>query len=192
MSVPIELTQELERLGARYGPAVVREEAKRLLKGKRGNTTKPDLVRLRTVFEADALEILEGRDPTKTRTNYAVAKEFARRFPDKTVAIESPEKRIAKKLRKHRLKFAARGAFWIAEEKHAFRVCLNIYEKYAQYQPIPEDYIKTIFDSLELYRNLIGAPPEEMTVGEIRERLKRWNPAQPGNFLTILKGLSGH
>jgi len=193
MSAPIELTRELERLGVRYGPAVVREEAKRLLKGRRGNRTKPDLVRLLTVFEADALEILEGRDPTKTRTNYAVAKEFSRKFPDETVSIESPEKRIARKLRKDRLKYAARGAFWIAEGKYPFRVCLKkSYEQYAKFKPIPEDYIKTIFDSLELFRNFIGEPPEEMTVGEIRERLKRWNPAQPGNFLTVLKGLSGH
>ncbi|WP_408589694.1 hypothetical protein [Novosphingobium sp.] len=191
MSVPVELTRELERLGARYGQAVVREEAKRLLKGTRGNKPKSDLVRLRAVFEADALDVLEGRDPTKIRTNYSVAREFAARFPDKAVALESTVKRVERKLRKNRLKFAARGAFWIAEEKYPFSTCIKIYDEYVKHKPISEKYLKIVLEQINEYRDLLGEPPEEMTIGEIRENLKRRTPQQSGNFLAVLRGLSG-
>lgn len=186
MSVPAELTQELERLGSRFGPAVVREEAKRLAKGKRGNKPKSDLVRLLATFEADALDVLEGRDPTQIRTNYSIAREFADQFPDQSVESESIVKRIERKLRKDRLKFAGRGAFWIAERRYPFPFCIEIYENYKKYGSISEEYMKFLDDDLNRYRNFFGEPPKEMTFGEIRAILSKSVPKQSSNFLQML------
>lgn len=80
----------------RYGADSVKAAVKEATKGKRGRPREPDWPELRAIFHADALDWLAGGDPFSTRSNYAIAKDFAERNPGHSLI--STHKRIERKL----------------------------------------------------------------------------------------------
>jgi hypothetical protein len=87
---------DIRRAIWRYGADAVKAAVKEATKGKRGRPREPDWVELSDVFKEDAREWLAGADPFTTRTNYAIAKEFAQRNPGHSMV--STYKRIERKL----------------------------------------------------------------------------------------------
>ena len=90
---------DIRRAINRYGAKAVKDAAKQLTKSKRGRPNLPDYPKLRDVFEADARDWLDGRDPMAERSNYSIAKSFAETNPGQSPisTYQRIERKLAKK-----------------------------------------------------------------------------------------------
>ena len=89
---------DISRAIVRYGADAVKAAVKEATKAKRGRKAEPDYKKLAPIFKEDAASWLEGNDPFSERTNYAIAKQFAEKYPGHDVY--STRKRIEGKLSK--------------------------------------------------------------------------------------------
>lgn len=87
---------DIRRAIGRYGADAVKRAVKEATKAKRGRKREPDWPELREIFEADARDWLEGKNPFEARSNYAIAKELSERNPGHSIV--STHKRIERKL----------------------------------------------------------------------------------------------
>lgn len=89
---------DISRAIARYGTDAVKAAVKTLTKPKRGRKRENDWSELSDVIEADARRWLAGGDPFTERTNYSIARDFAKKNPGHNSI--STYKRIERKLGK--------------------------------------------------------------------------------------------
>jgi ribosomal protein L18E len=89
---------DIRRAINRYGADAVKDAIKRLTNPRRGRPKINDWKELASVIEADAKEWIAGGDPIATRSNYAVAKQFADANPGQSAI--STHQRIERKLKK--------------------------------------------------------------------------------------------
>lgn len=91
---------DIRRALIRWGAEAVKSAVERQTKSKRGRRPTKDWPQLRESIVADAAEWLSGGDPLSTRSNYAIAKQFADANPGHS--HPATMKRIERKLAKER------------------------------------------------------------------------------------------
>jgi hypothetical protein len=184
MSTPDDLTREIENLIKRFGKKAVRDRTNEICKGTAGNNPKPDWPQLMQVFEDDARDWLAGRDPEKTRTNYAIAKNFP--YDDSNIIEQSKRKRIEKKLRNERKRAMLVGAFWIAERELSWKRFFEVANEAAKLESNVEKLALFYQRELDQYRDHFGEPSDAMTVMEISQQLKDVSVPRSVNVLQTL------
>lgn len=184
MSEAEYLAAELHRLISRYGAKAVRDEAKRIGKGKAGRPDERDYWLLKDVLEMDARDWLEGRDPLAIRSNNAVASQIAGQNPGQS--RDSTHRRIMRKLSEHRCAWMKVKAMWISEEERPFA---DFFKVAREIEALP-DYAQSTAQlthlhcqALERYRARYGEPQPTMTIRQIAEEARRpWPPRQSPDF----------
>lgn len=95
-----QLDQKLDRLISEYGKEMFAERSKFKLALKRGRRPIEDKSKILEQIERDARCWLDGHDPIKITSNYAVAMAIVRSKSLKST--DSPRRRIVRKLKKDR------------------------------------------------------------------------------------------
>ncbi len=100
------LEQEVSALIIRFGGKAVQKAVAAQTEKKRGPKAKPDwLAILHPVLREDAEDLLQGRDPFTLRTDYMLARKFAKNRQGQQ-SLESTIERLEKKLRADRRRLA--------------------------------------------------------------------------------------
>lgn len=73
-----DLRKELKKLVAEYGADETVKQLKAITGRSRGNPKIPDWYDLVEVLDADALDILEGRDPRARESDVSISKRLAK------------------------------------------------------------------------------------------------------------------
>ena len=189
---------DIRRAVQRYGAEAVKAAVKEATKAKRGRPREPDWPELRDVIHADALEWLAGGNPFATRSNYAIAKEFAERNPGQSVI--STHKRIERKLSRgsyDRRWFTLITAENLSRDGFPYAAHLRALEAVAN---LPDPKTAEVWRrSLEMARSTIadyeareGKPPSEsMSFKEIEEAVRKGGmaaliaPPKPGGLFGL-------
>ncbi len=168
------LKQKVSALLRRFGAEAVRKEIAAQTKKKRGPKPKPDwLAMLHPVIDEDAVDLLHGRDPFTLRTDYMLARKFAKSKPGQS--LESTIERLEIKLRADRRRVAYFEAWMLAIKSEVpFAVELRIV---AELDGLTGDEYPKVFQSSKAvvahYRECVGEPPPEWSIRKILDELPR-------------------
>jgi hypothetical protein len=178
-----ELRKELKNLVAQYGADETVKELKAITGRSRGNPKIPDWDDLVPVLEADALDVLEGRDPRTRESDVSISKQLASAKPRHDEA--SSVKRIRKKLKESRLEYAEVYAGLKSKYAAPYQRHLNVVGKLAQGINATEFWQVRLDKSqklLALYVGTFGEPPESMTMVEITAKVKALKNTKVSGF----------
>lgn len=168
------LREQLSKLIAEYGSDHVLEEVQRLTKSNRGRPKISDWDQLEAAMEADALDIINRRDPLKERNNTFTAMQLVRGVPQHSV--DSALRRIRSKLSEHRVLYATVFAAVMSTYMAPYRRHLEIVDDLINLES-PSIWIgwrtKRLVE-VEAYQAATGLPLEATTMAEIMG----WNAAQ--------------
>jgi hypothetical protein len=167
-----DLRMELKKLVAQYGADETIKELKAITGRSRGNPKIPDWGDLVEVLDADALDILEGRDPRVRESDVSIAKRVARANPRHDEG--SSEKRIRKKLKENRLEYARVYAGLKSKYAAPYQRHLNVVGQLAEGIKATEFWNARLNKSQKLVAEYVvafGNPPESMTMVEINAKV---------------------
>lgn len=169
------LDSDLRALITRHGKEAVRDAVKRLTKGTKGRKQERDWPIIGPeITHKDAFDWIEGRDPLKLRSNYSIARNFARRFPGHSA--QSTHRRIMRKLKKQRVWFYEIIAWEMAGSDLPFSQYFDIVQRLNRDDERWARIFTTDFDlkvgMLARYRDQIGEPEQHMTFAQIESALK--------------------
>lgn len=161
---------DVRRLVARYGSEAVGEALKRQTKPKRGRRRIPDWRDLRPYIEDDARLWLDGGNPFKARTDYAIAKAFAdaNRGHDHASTMQRIERKLRSK--KHgRQWFVLVAAMEMSRARYSFKRHLAAYEALAAHDPNESwNYlVESTKGKIADYERWHGPAPDDLTMEEI-------------------------
>jgi hypothetical protein len=169
----LDLDFQIRTLIARHGADAVCDALAKATKKKRGRRPDEDWPFLSENMGLDAKDWLEGRDPFKLRTNYAVAKRFAEEHPGHSAV--STYARVERKLRDKRrwwmlvsAQQLARSEFPIADYLRA----MDALGKLDRTTHVWADILGFGRKRLDEYRATIGEPDPEMTYEAMAQALK--------------------
>jgi hypothetical protein len=189
-----DLDSAIRALISRHGEEVVREAVSKATKKKRGRKPERDWPLLAENMRLDAIDWLEGLDPFKLRSNYAVAKDFAKLHPGHNEI--ATKERIEHKLSKKRQRYMLIRATEIARKEYPYTEYLRAVEAMLKHDTPFETWHKPLeWDrkSVEDYRELIGDPDPSMTFHAIEAELAENQPKMMslGSIMVHPKGLIG-
>ncbi len=169
------LDSDLRALITRHGKEAVRDAVKRLTKGTKGRKQERDWPIIGPeITHKDAFDWIEGRDPLKLRSNYSIARNFARRFPGHSA--QSTHRRIMRKLKKQRVWLYEIFAWEMAGSDLPFSQYFDVVSRITQKDERWGNIFNTDFDlkvgMLTRYRDQIGEPEPSMTFAQIDKALK--------------------
>ena len=165
------LEQEISSLISSHGKEAVAAEIAKQTKPKRGPKPKPDWLVLSPAMWEDANDLLNGRDPFTLRTNYALARKFAKERPGHNV--DSTIERLEKKLRADR-RWAALSTAWSLtfRDEVPHNIELRILSDLAKCGPNRTDGLLQASEfAVAQYRKRFGEPPAEWSVRKIEREL---------------------
>lgn len=167
------LEDDIRRVINRYGAAAVREAVAKLTKPRRGRPKISDMRELQPVMQKDAREWLEGGDPFSTRTNYAIAKEYADSRPGHSAV--STCQRIERKLGKKpfdRRWYMLVTAMEITRAEYPYALHIRALEELAAVEnshPVWRDMLSSALLDIADFGSKLGKPPRnEMTMAEVQ------------------------
>lgn len=185
---------DLRRLIRRYGADQVKEGLKRLTTAKRGRKKLPDWSSLRQEIDVDARAWLDGRDPFKERTAYAIAKAYADANPGHSYPATFD--RIKRKLRDKR-----HGRRWyvfvrameMSDDAYPYRAHLRALEELSKCdsQPVWQSMLDRARANIADYTAKWGRPSDETTMKQIDEGARASVPSEAGLSALIAKSLEG-
>jgi hypothetical protein len=189
------LDAELNTLITRYGKAEVRKASVKLTAGKKGRKQErdwpiigPEICRL------DALAWIKGQDPFQLRSNYAIAQDFAQRYPGQS--ITSTHRRIMRKLKEKRQWFFQNLAWSIASDELPFRQYFEVMSRIENRDERWTRILSNDFDlrtgQLESYRSYYGEPDDEMRFPDIEAKLAEIRTNALSGFYTPKRGIFGN
>lgn len=165
------LEREVSALIERHGRKAVLAEVTAQTNRKRGPKSKPDLLAMHSVIKDDAWDLMQGRDPFRLRTNYKLAREFAKSIPGHS--IKATIERLEKKLRAQRRKAAYWEAYMLTfatEVPH--EVELRIYAELDKFGGRESTKLSHLSEKIiALYRERVGDPPSEWSIKKILSEL---------------------
>lgn len=167
-----DLRKALRKLVAEYGADETVKELNAITGRSRGNPKIRDWDNLVEVLDADALDILEGRDPRVRESDVSISKRLARANPRHHE--ESSEKRIRKKLKESRLANAEVFAAFMSNNAASYHRHIAIVGKLAEGNKAAEFWKGRLAKSQKLIAEYVGAfgdPPESMTMVEITAKV---------------------
>lgn len=177
------LRKELKKLVAEYGTEETVQELQAITSRPRGNPKIADWDDLVEVLNADALDILEGRDPRSRESDVSIAKRLARANPRHDE--ESSMKRIRKKLKDRRLEYAEWCAAFNSTDEASYQRHLAIMGKLAEGNKATALWKGRLDKSQKLlaeYVRAFGDPPESMTMVEITAKVKALKNTKVSGF----------
>jgi hypothetical protein len=177
------LRKELKKLADEYGADETVQELQAITSRPRGNRKIPDWDDLVEVLNADALDILEGRDPRTRESDVSIAKRLARANPRHDE--ESSMKRIRLKLKDSRLEYAEVCAGLKSKYAAPYQRHLSVVGKLAQGSKATEFWQARMDKSqklLAVYVGAFGDPPESMTMVEITTKVRAPQKATVSGF----------
>jgi hypothetical protein len=166
------LRKELKKLIAKYGAEETGKELKAITARSRGNAIIPDWDDLMEVLEADALDILEGRDPRAREGDVPIAKQLANAKPRHSE--KSSRARVRLKLDKDRLPYATAIAGIKSMYAAPYQRHLAIVGMLAEGNIATKTWESQLAESQKLVADYVGAfgePPESMAMVEIAAKV---------------------
>lgn len=162
-----KLRRDLAKLIAEHGREQVLSTILDLTKPKRGRPKILDWNELESELEADALDIINGKNPNTERSNKSIAKHLANATPRQS--YESSLRRLQSKLAQNRLLYAKVMAAVMSTYMTSYRRHFEIVDDLINSED--EDFWATWrsqkSDVLLEYIEAFGPPKENMTLAEI-------------------------
>jgi hypothetical protein len=173
LSPLLDLDTQIRILISRHGADAVCDALAKATKKKRGRKPDNDWPLLAESMRLDAKDWLEGRDPFKLRTNYAVAKRFAEEHPGHSAV--STHARVERKLKEKRRWWMLVSAQQLARNEYPFGDYLRALDALSKLDQATQAWADLLgFGRIRLnaYRSTIGEPDPKMTVEAIEQALK--------------------
>jgi hypothetical protein len=166
------LDDELIALVQKHGADAVRDAAKRATAKKRGRRPEKDWLNLKEWVYQDAEDWLYGRDALTIRSNYAVAKAFAEKFPGHNVF--ATKERIERKLRQSRRWYMLVVARERSESEFPHEVHLRTLRELAELDthPVWARLFESALGVLIRYREKFGAPEPDKPFEQLESELR--------------------
>jgi hypothetical protein len=167
------LRKELKKLADEYGADETVQELQAITSRPRGNPKIPDWDDLVEVLNADALDILEGRDPRARESDVSISKRLAKANPRHDEV--SSQKRIRLKLKESRLVYAEFYAGLKSKYAAPHQRHFDILGKLVEGNKATAFWTGRLYKSQKLiaeYVSAFGAPPESITMVEITAKVK--------------------
>jgi hypothetical protein len=189
---------DIRRAISRYGADAIKNSVKRLTKAKPGRKPERDWPEITDILVEDARKLLSGGNPFSERTNYAIARDHARKGPAHYVA--STHRRMMKKLAEKRVKFTYLHAEIIAEEEFGVVDYAIFLKRMMEVVPEWERYCREklgdVVRAISEYASKFDENPKDLTLAEVEAKAKQpilgaalSDPTLPA--LGSLFGLSG-
>ena len=152
---------DVRRIIARYGADAVKEAVRTQTKPKRGRKPERDWPLLWPYIERDAREFLEGGDPFKRWSNYAIAKDYADMHPGQS--HPAIMKRITGRLKAKRKLFMLIEAERISRTDYPFAVNLRAVTELtrADRHPVWASMFARAKKHIDDYTAKYGSPPDD-------------------------------
>lgn len=180
---------DVQRLIWRYGADAVKNSIALKTKAKMGRPPDNDWPLLVEVLQTDAREWLSGGDPCSSRSNYSIARDFAKKHPGHSPS--GTHQRIEDKLKKSRFRNMLLHALVLSRNEYPYAAHLNTLKELNDQYPH-----KAWLSSLDLANNVLtkyqakfGNPPSPaMTFTEIEAALL--NSPEPLATQPVIGGLA--
>jgi hypothetical protein len=168
------LDKQIKALIASHGKDAVRDAVKRHTKGVKGRKQESDWPILGPeISRQDALDWIDGKDPTKLRSNYSIAQDFARRYPGQSAP--STHRRIMRKLQKWRVWYYETIAWQLAGSELPYSKYFEVIPRISRDDERWTRIFTTDYDlkigMLARYRDRLGEPEPHMTFDQIDKGL---------------------
>lgn len=166
---------DVRRAIQRYGLEEVEAAVKRIGKRRAGRRQIDDMAELRPIFEKDANEWLQGGDPFKWQTNYAIAQDKAKNLKvhQQPAAIDRVERKLRTK--PFDRKWHTLVAAWnISFSMYPFALHMRVLAELANIDPewLWSEHINDAELLLAAYMRKMGQrPPEKLTMEQVKEAL---------------------
>jgi hypothetical protein len=177
------LRKELKKLAAEYGADETVQELQAITSRPRGNPKIPDWDDLVEVLNADALDLLEGRDPKTRESDVSISKRLAKANPRHDEA--SSQKRIRLKLKENRIVYAEFYAGLKSKYAAPYQRHFSILGKLAEGNKATALWKARLDKSQKLFAEYVrafGDPPESMTMVEITAKVKALKNTKVSGF----------
>lgn len=169
------LHEELRLLISRFGADAVRSAVSKLTKKSSGRNEERDWQKLQDVLDQDATDYLDGKDPFKERSNYAISKAFADKNPGHSQA--ATHRRIMRKLQMKRRLYFMIQAWQFCLRDRPFGDYFRVVSDFATFDPKWGASMLKWSDNergqLQRYRETIGEPDPAMTLPDIALELNK-------------------
>jgi hypothetical protein len=178
-----KLQQDLASLLTKHGKNNVLTAIHAITKPRRGRPKVLDWNELSDALEADAIDLINRKNPLAERSNTAIAKRLAKITP--LQSFDSSVRRLQSKLAKNRLQyalvFAAVMSCHMAAHKRHFEIVKDLID--SEKTPFWTDWQSENLRVLASYTEAFGSPSETATMAEIIAQVasvKRANSAGYG------------
>jgi len=165
-----DLDRQLKTLVQRHGLSAVKDALSRLGQTKRGRRAEQDQIPLHDFTRLDAIDLLNGIDPYTLRSNTHIANRVSQSDPGHSAS--ATHRRIMRKLASDRKADAIRAAAIISYSEFPCADHVMASERLAAIDPAGIETVKTISETLRLYRERFGEPHPAMTFEAIHRALR--------------------
>jgi hypothetical protein len=168
------LDDEIVRLVRLHGADAVRDAVRRKAMKRKGRKAESDWSILKERIEQDAIDWLDGLDPFALRSNYSVAKEFAKNNPGHS--IQATHRRIMGKLARKRKWMVFVSAWLLAEKDRPFSDYFRAASALMEISPGIEESVRWQADrhrgQIERYKEEVGEPDPALSIEQIENALR--------------------
>lgn len=188
----LNLQQDLAKLIEVHGNNNVLNAIHAITRPKRGRPKVLDWDELADSLEADAIDIINGKNPLTERSNTAIAKRLAYAMPRQS--FDSSVRRLQSKLAKNRLQyalvFAAVMSCYVASHKRHFEIVNDLAN--SEKPSFWVDWKSEKLRILNVYEETFGPPPENSTIAEIIAQVGSVHREHPEGYgLRLSRASSG-